>query len=134
MTFSVDRTEELRMLARYTPAEVAKILEESAAAGAGAGGQVMRGQAPVGRAKLSTRYIREGLTHGYFRSTVRSAAIRHPHLGQAAGQVIGPMGVHAYPRGWIEKRTGWGARAASLARLAIARASEAVLERYARAR
>lgn len=134
MTFQVDRRDELRMLAAYTPQEVQEILEEAAQAGAAAGVQVMRYQAPVGRAKLSSRYVRDGLAHGYFRSMVQAARIRRPHLGQAAGYVIGPMGRHVYPRGWIEKRTAWMARGRVLVQGAVQRATEAVLDRYQRAR
>lgn len=131
MPFEVDRRAELRLLAAYDASDVARILDEAAAAGAKAAVPVVRDHAPVGRARLSSRYVRAGLRHGTFRATVRAAAIRKPGH---RGQVIGPMGVHAYPRGWIEKRRPWAGRAASAAFAAARDAGDRVLETYAKAR
>lgn len=134
MTVQVDRREELRMLRAYSPAEIARVLTEAAKAGADEGSRTMRGQAPIGRGPLDSRYRRAGLGHGTFRSTVRAAEIRRPGPSGERGQVVGPMGRHSGIRGFVEKRTGWGARSASRVAGVMRAASDAVLARYVKAR
>lgn len=134
MTAELDRRAELRMLAAYTPVQIARALSEAAAAGAQAGAPILRAAAPVGRGKLDARYRREGLRHGTFRGTVRAAAIHRVGPAGETGQVVGPMGRHAFVRGWIERRTRWGAHAAGRVEVAMRAASDRVLVRYAEAR
>lgn len=133
MTFEVDRRAELRMLAAYTPREIERVLVEAAAAAGDAGAGQMRAAAPIGSGPLSSRYLRQGLRHGAFRATVRSARIRNGRA-QEVGVVVGPMGLHAWIRGFVERRTRWGARAAGRVTVTMRQASDRVLTRYAEAR
>lgn len=134
MTFQVDRRAELRMLAGYTPEAIERILVEAAAAGGDAGAPMMKGAAPIGRGPLDSRYRRAGLRHGAFRDTVTSARIHRRGRAGEVGVVVGPMGRHAWIRGFVEKRTRWGVRTAGRVVVAMRQASDRVLVRYAAAR
>ena len=132
MTVKVDRSQEIRMLRRYSTDNLDKILKQAAKEGARSAKMVMSSQAPIGRSERpSQSYRKHGLGHGTFRKSVKQAAIRRGGKG-VVGQVVGPMGPNAFTRHWIEKRTGWVGRVASEALKAAQRASEAVLEAYAR--
>lgn len=130
MTFKIDRTAELALLKRYEPASVTKIMAEAARIGGIASAQVVKSATPIGTAeRLSQYYRRMNLRHGTLRASVRAAKIRSR---ATIGQVVGPIGSKAFTRGWVELRTGWTAHVASSALTVAERASEAVLERYAR--
>lgn len=134
MSFSVsiDRTQERRLLARYEPAKVERILREAAAAGAESARMVMSSQAPIGTAQRLSQYYRKlHLRHGALRESVRSAEIRS-RLSGITGRVIGPMGRGAVARAFVAARKHWPASSARMAFTAAQRASETVLEAYAR--
>jgi len=144
MTFSVkiDRRAESRMLRGYTPSAVEQELLAAAKEGASAAAKVMRSNAPIGTAKRLSQYYRhKGLSHGTLQRSVRAAAIRTRSSGVSTvvGYVFGPLGPNAFSRRFVEggTRTGrpanpWVARIASAALSVAQRASESLLEAYAR--
>lgn len=131
-SISIDRTAEKHLLARYTPVKVEVILREAAAAGAESARMVMSSQAPIGTAQRLSQYYRKlHLRHGALRGSVRSAEI-HNRLTGMVGRVIGPMGRGAVARAFVAVRKHWPASSARTALFAAQRASDTVLEAYAR--
>lgn len=142
----IDRAAEKKMLRGYREEEVVRILKEAAKVGASAGAKVLKGKAPVGMSNRPSQYYRRlGLSHGTFRRSVKAAAIRGRGSaikglqGRTIGYVIGPIGRNAFTRHWIESGTRharanpWVERSAPEALSVAQRASEAVLQAYARA-
>ena len=103
MTLYIDRAAEIKLLARYDEASVAKVLKEAAKVGANAAQLIVKSAAPLGTsARLSQYYRANGLGHGTFRRSVRAAPIRsRPGIGY----VIAPIGSKAFTRYWIERGT-----------------------------
>ena len=130
MSVALDRKAEVRMLRRFRTDNVNAILRQAAKEGARAGKQVMAAAAPVGSSSRPSQYYRRmGLGHGTLRKSVKAKAIKSR---KAIGQVIAPMGPNAFTRHWVERRTGWTVRVAGAVLTTAQRASEALLEAYAR--
>ena len=128
----IDRRDEKRMLARFTAEAVAEVMDEAAAFGAKEAAKVVKAKAPVGVSERPSAWYRlRGYGHRTLKNSVQAAAIGSPGRGMA-GQVVGPMGDEGFARGFVAKRTGWPASAASLARTVAYRASDAVLTLYAK--
>jgi hypothetical protein len=149
-TQTIDRREEARMMAGYTPSAVDHILKEAAKYGGKAGAAVMKGEAPTFAYDMKRQgkrmwYRRNSLSDGTFKRSVRAAAIRGRGSaikglqGRTVGVVIGPIGKNAFTRAWIElgtrhgeQGTHWVEKVASAALRASYEASDSVLSLYAK--
>ena len=130
MTLIIDRVSEKRKLAAYSKLNVERIMLEAGAAGAAAAMAVLKARAPVGESlRLSQYYRAHGMEHGALRESVRAAPIR---TREGIGEIVGPMGVKAFARFFVEARTHWLERNNDVARAAAYKASDAVLRVYAR--
>lgn len=110
---TLDDRQERALFARYTPRKVEKILSAAGAAGARAAANVMRPKAPVGQGKREGQYYRrKHLGHGTFRGSVGARKVRRYSRGGIKGLqsntlawVVGPVGLNAFTRWWIEDGT-----------------------------
>lgn len=134
-TLRIDRTQELRLLDRFSERSVDKIMREAAKVGAKAAELSMRPEAPVGAAeRLSQYYRRMGLKHGTLRRSVRAAKIRSR---AAIGYVVGPIGSKSFTRHWVELGTyqakphPWFGPAAKRASAVAMDVGDSVLRHYA---
>lgn len=130
-TVKLDRAAELRLLARFTPQQIARLLRHADEEGARAALTVMSSQAPVGTASRPSQYYRKrGYGHGTLQRSV--AVSRARQRGNTVAVVIGPQGPQAFARFFVAKRNPWVERTAKAAFTVARRVSGRLLEAYAR--
>lgn len=107
MPYSIDDHQLQALFARFTPAEVAKVAQKAALAGAKVIEATMKANAPVGRSAREGAYYRKtGLHHGALRATVKARRIRRRgNQARTIGYVIGPAGKAGFTRQWVEGGT-----------------------------
>lgn len=141
---TLDTRAQDKLLRKFRPVEVEKILGKAALAGANSGRKVLTGRAPVGTSKREGQfYRRNGYGHGTFLGSVKARRIRKRGLQEKTiGYVIGPIGKRAFTRHWIEygtrshgkhpgeRATHWVERSADAAFSEAQKASEDALIRY----
>jgi hypothetical protein len=105
-----------------------RIMGDAVRAGAEAGAEVMQANAPIGTSSRPSQYYRaRGYGHGTLRSSIRARKI------DDLAYAMAPMGPKGFARAFVEIKSHWTRRVKGQVRKAAQRASEAVLDRYARA-
>lgn len=102
-TFRYDDHELQAFLAKYDKADLEKLLQKAAAAGARAAAPIIQSAAPVGTSpRPSGFYRRQGAGHGSFRGSIKARRIRRRGLNTGTiGFVVGPAGKFGFTRHWI---------------------------------